>query len=72
MIFAITDRTPEYLKAIYPAPVQLVNVIDEIPPGETFISWERGFKVSKLTRSRIPIPIGRFSNVNEALFHARK
>ena len=72
MIFAITDRTPEYLKAIYPAPVQLVNVIDEIPPGETFISWERGFKVSKLTRSRIPVRIGRFSNVNEALFHARK
>jgi len=72
MIYAITDKTPEYLKAIYPAPVELVNTLQEIPPGSTFIQWERGFKVCKQTREKIPIPLGRFSSLNEALFHARK
>ena len=72
MIYAITDRSPEYLKAIYPAPVELVNTLQEIPAGVSFIHWERGFKVSRLNRYRVPIPIGRFSNVNEAIFHARR
>ncbi len=72
MIYAITDKTPEYLKAIYPAPVELVNTLQEIPPGSTFIQWERGFKVCKQTRDKIPIPLGRYSNVNEALFRARQ
>lgn len=72
MIYAITDRSPEYLKAIYPAPVELVNTVQEVPAGVNFIQWERGFKVYKQTREKIPIPLGRFSNVNEALFRARE
>jgi len=72
VIYAITDKTPEYLKAIYPAPVELVNTLQEIPAGVNFIQWERGFKVCKQTRGKVPIPIGRFSSVNEALFRARQ
>ena len=72
MIYAVTDRNPIYLKAIYPAPVTLVNVIDEVPAGAVFIQWGGNFETLKLTRSRRAIPLGRFSSVHEAIFNCRR
>ena len=72
MIYAITDRSPGYLKAIYPAPVELVNTVNDIPTGAVFIQWGGNFQTLKLTRSRRAIPLGRFSNVHEAIFNCRR
>jgi len=72
VIFAVTDRNPIYLKAIYPAPVELVNVIDDLPAGAVFIQWGGNFQTFKLTRSRRAIPLGRFTNVHEAIFNCRR
>ena len=72
VIYAITDRNPIYLKAIYPAPVELVNTVDEIPAGSVFIRWSNNFETLKLTRTRRAIPLGRFSNVHEAIYNCRR
>ena len=73
VIYALTDRHPVYLKAVYPAPVTLVNVIDEIPGGGRFISWADGFLAWRmLRRPRRAIPLGRFSTVNAAIAAARQ
>lgn len=71
-VYAVTDRNPIYLKAIYPAPVELVNRREDIPPGGVFIQWDAGFDTYRLTRSRRAIPLGRFSNVHEAIFNCRR
>lgn len=72
VIYAVTDRNPIYLKAIYPAPVTIVNVIDEVPSGAVFIQWGGNFETLKLTRSRRAIPLGRFTNVHAAIFNCRR
>lgn len=72
VIYAVTDRNPTYLKAIYPAPVELVNTVNDIPTGAVFIQWGGNFQTLKLTRSRRAIPLGRFTNVHEAIFNCRR
>lgn len=73
MIYAVTDRNPEYLKAIYPAPVEIVNTRDEIPGGCGFIEWSGCFcAYHMMRRPRIAYPLGRFASLKAALAAARR
>ena len=72
VIFAVTHRDPTYLKAIYPAPVTLVNTPDEIPPGSRFICWDGCFcAFHMMRRPRMRYPLGRFESLKAALAAAK-
>ena len=73
VIYAVADRHPVYLKAVYPAPVELVNTPDEIPGGARYICWDGCFcAFYMMRRPRMRYPLGRFSTINAAIAAARK
>ncbi len=55
MVRSITHHAPEFLKAAYKSPVDLVDHERHIKAGEKYLSFDGGFRVWRMTRERVPI-----------------
>lgn len=69
-VIALANNDPRYLKETYKHP--LISHVDHerhIRAGEKYISWDGGYRVWKMTRQRVPIPIGKFRSIHEAVSH---
>lgn len=67
-VIALAHNDPRYLKETYRHP--LIDHVDSerhIKAGERYIAWDNGYRVWKMTRHRVPIPIGRFRSIHEAI-----
>jgi hypothetical protein len=71
-VYTLTHRSPVFLKAVYPRP-DIVLVDDErhIPIGN-YVTFDDRWRVWKMTRQRVPIPLGAFHSIESALFIARR
>ena len=72
MIPALSCKDPAFLKAAYPCP--LISLVDDerhIQPGK-YISFDGRWRVWRMTRERVPIPLGAFPSIDAALFQARR
>lgn len=68
-VIALANNDPRYLRETYKHP--LIDHVDHerhIKPGVRYLSWDRGYKVWKMTRQG-PIPVGRFRSIHEAISH---
>lgn len=69
----LTHHHPAFLKVAYSLDLNLIDHERHIPGGRKYLTWEpdRGWRVWRMTRERVPIPLGRFDDPGMALFHAR-
>lgn len=77
MITALTHRSPEFLKAAYACPtLTLTDDERHIRTGAKYLSFDesRPFKwrVWRMSRGRVPIPLGAFPDLGGALYVARR
>lgn len=77
MITAVSNRAPEFLKAAYASPsVSLIDDERHVRAGKKYITFDdsRAFKwrVWRMTRERVPIPLGAFPDLGDALYIARR
>ena len=69
-VMALSNHDPRYLKETYKHPlVDHVDDVRHIPAGTRYISWDGGYRVWRMTRQRIPVPVGRFRSIHEAISH---
>lgn len=71
-IRSITHHAPAFLKAAYANPVALIDHERHIKPGEKYLSYDNGFRVWRMTRERVPIPLGKYKDMGSAIYAARK
>lgn len=72
MLRAICNHDPTFLKAVYPQPITLVDHERHIPSGSKYITFDGTFKIWRMTRERVPIPLGRCNDIQGAMYLARK
>lgn len=72
MLMAIDNRSPVFLKAVYPQPIKLLDHERHIPSGRKYITFDGAFRVWRMTPQRVPIPLGRCSDIHCAMYLARK
>lgn len=72
--YTITNSHPAFLKTAYLYDLNLIDHVRHVPSGAKYISWEmnRGWRVWRMTKERVPIPLGVFNNPGCALYVARK
>lgn len=70
----VTNRHHVFLKAAYAADLPLVDCEDQIKAGEVYMTWDLSgnWKLWKMTGERVPIPRGRFQDINSALFFGER
>lgn len=70
----ITNRHHAFLKAAYKADLPLVDCEAQIGPGEVYMTWDASgnWKLWKMSKERVPIPRGKFPDINSALFFGRR
>lgn len=74
-IIAVTHHNPHFLKAAYAADLDLTDHERHIKAGAKYITWQEHdtpWRVWRMTRERVPIPLGRFKELGGALYVARK
>lgn len=73
---AVTHHAPEFLKAAYRPDIDLVDHVRHVMPGARYITWEDNhewkWRVWRMTRERVPIPLGRFQTIGAAIYTARR
>ena len=71
-IKVITHHAPQFLKQAYSNPqVDLVNHEGFIWQ-EHYVTFDGWFRVWKMLPERVPLPRGRFDNLNDAIYEAIK
>lgn len=75
-VLVLTHHAPAFLKAAYRPDTDLIDHERHIPARARFVSWEadhdRPWRVWRMTRERVPIPLGRFPDIGAALCAARR
>lgn len=74
-VTAVTHHDPRFLKPAYAADLALTDHERHIKAGAKYITWkerETPWHVWKMTKERVPIPLGRFKELGSALYVARK
>lgn len=76
-IRTLTTHDPEFLKTVYNrTDIDLLDHERHIPTGDKYITyggllgWK--WRVWRMTRERVPIPLGAFISLNYAICEARK
>lgn len=72
-VIALTHHNPTFLKAAYAADLDLIDHERHIKAGTKYITWGEGkWFAWRMTRERVPIPLGRFNDLGGALYVVRK
>lgn len=74
-VTAVTHHNPAFLKAAYAADLDLTDHERHIKAGAKYITWQGDdapWRVWRMTKERVPIPLGRFTTIAGAIYTARK
>ena len=72
MLMAIDNRSPAFLKAVYPLPIKLIDHERHIPAGKKYITFDGRWRVWRMTKEGVPIPNGAYPDLAGAIYMARK
>lgn len=72
MLTAICNPDPTFLKAVYSAPIKLIDHERHIRSGTKYITFDGRWRVWRMTRERVPIPQGAFPDLAGAIYMVRK
>lgn len=72
-MIALTNHAPEFLKAAYKHPmITLTDHERHIKAGIDYITYDGQWRVWRMTPERVPIPRGRYTTLNSAVFFGSK
>lgn len=75
-VHALTHHAPEFLREAYRLNLILVDHERHLPGGIKYLTYEPGqilpWRVWRMTRQRVPIPIGACYSIGEGIYNARK
>lgn len=77
MIAAITNRSPDFLKPAYACPsLSLIDEDRHVRAGAKYLTFDdtrtNRWRVWRMTRERVPIPLGAYPDLASALYVARR
>jgi hypothetical protein len=71
-VYTLTHRSPVFLKTVYPRhDITLVDDERHIPVG-SFISFDGRWRAWRMTRQRVPIPLGACETLASAMYLCRR
>jgi hypothetical protein len=67
------NRDPVFLKTVWPCrDITLIDDERHIQSGSKYIDFDGRWRVYRMTKERVPIPLGAFQSLSAAIFQARR